>query len=229
MRIILSVFLLVLSASQGLGAEETPRTKISVYYESLCGDSRRFIKNQLYPLMRSPIGKYVDLELVPYGKATTSGSNGNYEFSCQHGEPECLGNRVHSCALSKLTKSQALDFVHCSMASSYPPEAGQECSNQLNLDFDPIKTCSTSKDGDELLATNGRKTHGLSPKLYFVPWIVFDGKWSEELMERSLQNLRTVVCEKIGEDLCSETTENRGSRRVRRRITTLNRRRRIHK
>lgn len=45
------------------------RLKVSVYYETLCGDSKRFIKNQLYPVKKSALGKYFDIDFVPYGKA----------------------------------------------------------------------------------------------------------------------------------------------------------------
>lgn len=45
---------------------------LAVYYESLCPDSVRFIADQLHPLMRTPLGKYVDVTLVPFGKANVS-------------------------------------------------------------------------------------------------------------------------------------------------------------
>lgn len=41
---------------------------IQVYYESLCPDSVRFIKNQLYPSYRS-LKDYVDVLFVPFGKS----------------------------------------------------------------------------------------------------------------------------------------------------------------
>lgn len=43
---------------------------VTVYYESLCPDSKAFIVEQLTPVVRSPLGKYVDLMLVPYGKSS---------------------------------------------------------------------------------------------------------------------------------------------------------------
>lgn len=46
--------------------------QLAVYYESLCPDSARFIVEQLQPLKRSPLGKYVDVTLVPFGKANVS-------------------------------------------------------------------------------------------------------------------------------------------------------------
>ena len=43
---------------------------VTVYYESLCPDSKAFITEQLTPALRSPLGMYVELQLVPYGKST---------------------------------------------------------------------------------------------------------------------------------------------------------------
>ena len=143
----------------------------------------------------------------------TSSKDGKHAFTCQHGEGECQGNRLHSCAIKHYSTSDALDFVRCSMASRYPPDAGPECSKDLGLDYSKIETCLSSGEGHELLATNGRKTNSLSPSLYFVPWIVYDGKWTEEDMEMSLMDAQSVVCEKIGPEDCD--TENRGSRRIR--------------
>lgn len=44
------------------------KIKISVYYEALCSDSRFFILKQLVPAYET-IPDYIDLDLVPYGKA----------------------------------------------------------------------------------------------------------------------------------------------------------------
>lgn len=46
--------------------------QLAVYYESLCPDSARFIAEQLHPLKRTPLGKYVDVTFVPFGKANVS-------------------------------------------------------------------------------------------------------------------------------------------------------------
>lgn len=48
--------------------ELSEKVKISVYYEALCSDSRFFILKQLVPAYET-IPDYVDVDLVPYGKA----------------------------------------------------------------------------------------------------------------------------------------------------------------
>ena len=41
---------------------------IEVYYESMCPDSKYFIKHQLIPTIEK-IPKIIDFRLIPYGKA----------------------------------------------------------------------------------------------------------------------------------------------------------------
>lgn len=45
---------------------------VHVYYEALCPDSQAFITEQLYPTVSGPLGKFVELKLVPYGKSNVS-------------------------------------------------------------------------------------------------------------------------------------------------------------
>jgi hypothetical protein len=48
------------------------RLKLTVLYESLCPDSQDFITDQLYNDVYLNFAKYVDIELVAYGKANRS-------------------------------------------------------------------------------------------------------------------------------------------------------------
>ncbi|CAG7724241.1 unnamed protein product, partial [Allacma fusca] len=164
---------------------------VSVFYETLCPDSIRFITTQLFPTFLSFGGvgnPYFDIDFVPYGKATTiEGPNGTFTFQCQHGDAECQGNRVHACALKYYPETSAEAFVNCSMSSRNPPEAGPACAQTLRLDFAPIETC-IENDGSALLAANGNRTHSLNPPLYFVPWILYNGVFSEYDLELSQSN-----------------------------------------
>lgn len=48
--------------------------KVHVLYESLCSDSVMFITRELYPNFKE-LDKYIELTLVPYGKAQVSKSH----------------------------------------------------------------------------------------------------------------------------------------------------------
>lgn len=51
--------------------EVSGKIKVSVYYEALCSDSRFFILKQLVPAYEA-IPEFIELDLVPYGKAKVS-------------------------------------------------------------------------------------------------------------------------------------------------------------
>lgn len=51
--------------------EAQEQTLVSVYYESLCPDSIRFITTQLYPTFQQ-LSLYFNVNFVPYGKANVN-------------------------------------------------------------------------------------------------------------------------------------------------------------
>lgn len=68
--------------------------KISLYYESLCPDSRAFVLTQLAPTYEK-LGQNITLELVPFGNVNvTKHANSTPTYVCQHGPNECYGNKV---------------------------------------------------------------------------------------------------------------------------------------
>lgn len=48
---------------------------MTVYYEALCPDSARAFIEQIYPVKASPLGRFIDLQFVPFGKASVSKNN----------------------------------------------------------------------------------------------------------------------------------------------------------
>jgi len=181
-------------------AAVSAKLKVGVYYETLCGDSKRFIRSQLYPLMKEGADEYLDVEFIPYGKATTTVSGSSFTFSCQHGKPECNGNKMHACAIKYLSKEQQLEFVKCSMTASYPPDSLDDCSEELGIKeetFKQIKECSNTAEGKSLLANHGEMTNALSPKLFFVPTVTYNGVFDQDKMWTSQANFKRVVCDEL--------------------------------
>ena len=69
---VLATFLLL----QLIQGRET--VNIQVYYESLCPDSINFITQQLYPTYQT-LGKYMNIEFIPFGNADVSFSDLSFE------------------------------------------------------------------------------------------------------------------------------------------------------
>lgn len=225
LSIIIGVSLLILGnclAENATTTEKVPveKLKVEVYYETLCGDSKRFITRQLYPVKTSSLGEYFDVEFVPYGKATTTGSSGSYGFTCQHGQKECDGNKMHACALKHVNSTELkVEFIHCSMSTKSPPKSLPECAEKLQVNTTDIEACIEGEEGDELLASNGRQTHALRPKLYFVPWIRYNKVFTEENLENSQHNFKSVLCaelkkSEVNPPECEATVEKWGARRA---------------
>ena len=146
--------------------------QVEVYYETLCPDTRYFIRQQLYPVWQD-LKHIMDIHWKPYGKATVSksvltwytyicctyvillivitiafliitlsipffqhwekssndiSSNDVYAFNCQHGPPECEGNKVHACVVKYVTDDEKrMDFIHCMIDDNYKPvECGEK-------------------------------------------------------------------------------------------------------
>ena len=57
--------------------------------------------------------------------------NGEYEFQCQHGATECLGNMVHNCAVKYV--KEPLPYLTCMMENNWEPLAiGKKVSPPMN-------------------------------------------------------------------------------------------------
>ncbi|CAG7727381.1 unnamed protein product [Allacma fusca] len=188
-----------LACSFGLCLDDTPepKLKVSVYYETLCPHSIKFIRDQLYPVYEE-LREYLELDLVPYGNAETiRHPNGTVQFWCQHGTSECFGNTVHACAISLLAPEVSAFFIYCTMYQRPPSLAGSFCAKELNITFAPIRNCARSNEGKRLHERNGNRTAALVPYQKWVPWITFNDGWDENDDGLSSVNFLAVVCKHL--------------------------------
>lgn len=184
---------------------------VTVLYESLCPDSVNFLRDQFYPAY-STIKERINVELVPYGKATTKKVNGKWVFECQHKENECYGNKVHACAINIAPKVASTEFILCAMKSGDGSnnDTLKQCAGDKNITWSSIEACLKSGKGDDLLALNGNRTDALYPNLTFVPTIVFNNVYKDVLQRLAMRNfvdLTVLLLEEIkttsGSDICT--------------------------
>jgi len=115
--------------------------------------------------------QHCSLQLVPFGKASSTSSG----FTCQHGQKECRGNMIMSCALARLPAGrQQLDFTSCFMGD--PNSGGPSCCEKSGLQWTEIENCLTSGEGRTLQLEAEKASYPIS-RSRFVPTIVINGKY----------------------------------------------------
>ncbi|XP_028137093.1 GILT-like protein 1 [Diabrotica virgifera virgifera] len=185
--------------------------KVSVYYESLCPDSIKFIKDQFNPAYSTVLKDKINVDFVPFGKATAIKSNGTWSFTCQHKEPECYGNKVQSCAIDIASYNTSIEFVVCAMKSgdASDDELLKQCAEDNQIKWDDIDNCLKSGKGDELLAKYGDRTNAVTPKITFIPTIVFNDVYTDKLQELALKDFLTVSEVLLEKPDCSKCSSSR--------------------
>ena len=170
------------------------QVQVDVYYETYCGDSIRFINEQLWPTYRALMqSNILKLNLYPYGKAHQVLHDGRWQFTCQHKEKECKLNLIEACVKGIYIHRVFMSFVHC-LATKPSMERAKSCADGMLLEWDEILKCTVSKYGNDLQHKIGVKTESLNPKLTMVPWIVVDGKSSEAFQKVAWKNFKRLVC-----------------------------------
>jgi len=173
--------------------------QVDLYFESLCPYCRHLITNQFLPNYDN-LMDVMNVSLFPYGNAnrrSVPGSDGLYNYTCQHGPDECVANRIYTAALDKYGQGAAFKFVACLEASSDPASIanGLTCGNQHGVNYTAVRDLGLSDDGNRLEAHMADLTDALNPSHQYVPWIVFDGVTNQNYMNAASNNLKKVVCE----------------------------------
>lgn len=190
-----SIFVCIFLVVSPSIAQTSAPVKFALYYETLCGGCRDFIKNQYYPAFQL-IGSIMHVGLVPYGNAEETQEGGKWIYTCQHGEEECIGNLIETCAIHYYPNaSDFFPFVHCiETSSSYPRIAAAACAEKFELDYEKIKACVSGDLGNSLEHQMALKTQDLNPPHTYVPWVTLEGVHTEEIQNQAENNLVGLIC-----------------------------------
>ncbi|XP_013191317.1 gamma-interferon-inducible lysosomal thiol reductase [Amyelois transitella] len=169
------------------------KVKVRVYYEALCPDSKHFFVRHLRPVTEK-LSEFLEIALVPYGKATTREEKGHYIFQCQHGEEECYANKIHACVIEAVNMTTGVQVTECMIFDNLDADAALDrCASQFKIDPDPISDCATGERGAALLKKHGDDTHTINPT--FIPTITLNG--SKDNQAAILKNFLLEVCKLI--------------------------------
>ncbi|XP_047484583.1 GILT-like protein 1 [Penaeus chinensis] len=199
-RLIIYLFLVSLFTAAS-SASEAGKVKVTVFYEALCPDSKKFITKQLYPVWNE-LKHIIELDINAYGKAHEVKKGNESSFRCQHGPRECAANAMLTCAKKYIPDEQKLmDFTNCLMEKRRGILSATECADLAGVDLSDVARCHHTAEGATLQSEIGERQQQLDPPLYYVPWILINDVFTKSQLTAAQRNLREVIC-KLYEGEC---------------------------
>jgi interferon gamma-inducible protein 30 len=173
------------------------KVKIALYYETMCPGCIEFITESLYPAFMA-VFDITDLLMVPYGNAEEEKEGDHWKFTCQHGEPECEGNLIQTCAIHLVNNNMTavMPFIYCMQASGdLPHDSGPTCAKQHGIDFNAVTKCMTTPLGNKLQHDMAVLTDNLKPPHQYTPWFTLNGVHTEHIQDLAEANLKKLICD----------------------------------
>ncbi|XP_055381493.1 GILT-like protein 3 isoform X2 [Condylostylus longicornis] len=172
------------------------RIKLNVYYETLCGDSIIFFRRHLTrSLVSKNLLEYVDLKLIPYGKAEiyVNPHTNNTEIICQHGPKECEQNALHACVVENNGNTKDTILLLNCMMNGYNNDI-EFCSNYYSINVDDAKECAKNRTIIDILRPFEIETNKIS--LTFVPSISFDDNFEAQGQYNLRNKFESELCKR---------------------------------
>mmetsp|Transcript_53877 Transcript_53877/g.48484 ORF Transcript_53877/g.48484 Transcript_53877/m.48484 type:complete len:174 (-) Transcript_53877:19-540(-) len=153
----------------------------------------------------------VNISIYPYGNANErEGANGEWTFTCQHGENECKGNLVETCFINLVSFDQDkyMDFVITYEAdldknSRDPYGTAQTLLETGNyaVTWTQMNDCLTSKQGNTWEHQMALWTNAANHQ--YTPWITLNGKHTTVIQnECSASTLQCTCAQYKGTNSC---------------------------
>ncbi|NXS64555.1 GILT reductase, partial [Brachypteracias leptosomus] len=197
--------------------------ELSLFYESLCPACRWFLVQQVFTAWLLLPPETLNITLVPYGNAQVGAApaaavgahpgtaspcshqlvpqernvSGKWQFECQHGPEECLGNMIEACLMHE-AKNFSIYFpvIFCLESSTSPTKNLEACLQVYapQLDRGRLAACVQGDTGAALMHHNAQLTEALDPPHQYVPWILINGKHTDELQAQAEASLLGLIC-----------------------------------
>lgn len=151
--------------------------QVSVYYEADCPFCKKFIAEEVRPLVsvaNACMEPLVDFNYVPYGIAKVVDG----QIQCRHGEDECWGNRLQLCAKAQYsaTPETYSNFVVCMMTNMYQTDEALSHNKASYANCAPaaelaqLEQCASSPQSLPMLQKAGVET--AAAHIQHAPWAV---------------------------------------------------------
>jgi len=179
-------------------SQDAAPVQLGLFMESLCPYCKEFINDQLTPTW-GKIAQIINLTVIPYGNAKEEydSNQKKWLFTCQHGEDECVGNLIETCAIN-LFKNATIWFplISCIEAADGPSikVIAQQCAKTLNINYDQIDACYNSQQGNDWQHANAVTTGALNPPHQYVPWITLNGVHTDDIQAKAQEDLLSLIC-----------------------------------
>ncbi|XP_030322181.1 gamma-interferon-inducible lysosomal thiol reductase isoform X2 [Calypte anna] len=149
-----------------------PPVELSLYYESLCPACRGFLVHQLFTSWLVLPPEVLNITLVPYGNAQA-----------------CLLHEAQNFSTS-------FPVIFCMESGSSVTKNLEACLQVYapHLDGARISSCVRGPTGTALMHRNAQLTQALDPPHHYVPWILINGKHTEELQAQAQTSLLGLLC-----------------------------------
>lgn len=177
------------------GNADKPVT-LNVFYETKCPFSLQFIDGEVKPALMDGtcVFQHVHINWEPYGNVQDAGG----ALTCQHGDDECFGNKLHICAKQHFGDNDAglNDWIKCHMeylAQDQSHQATDEAGYMgcPGADGHQLAQCAQDPSIFEAFRKVGAET--LAAHSEHMPWAI-TGDGAPNLQGRLVQGL----CEMYG-------------------------------
>ncbi|XP_048483419.1 gamma-interferon-inducible lysosomal thiol reductase isoform X1 [Plutella xylostella] len=151
-----------------------------------------FFINQLLPVAEF-MDDYVNIELIPFGRAKSVLEDGKTQIQCDSGYEECYANMFQDCAFLKLPANRdKVRFVVCEMTTISGVSKQYYCVQRLGMSRASVDSCMQGDAGLELQLVSEEITAHFQIKQF--PTVVINKMYSQEVQDNAMRDLQGLLC-----------------------------------